>query len=79
MVIDPSYRGFLEGLADQRFSPEADARCQWLMERNNDGLLSDAEREELKGLADLSQYMSLVCAQARIMLGRNLVGTGALL
>ena len=75
MVIDPSYRGFLEELAAQRFSPEADARCQWLMERNNFGELTEDEREELKALANLSQWMSLVHAQALLMLGRRPVPT----
>ena len=75
MIADPSYRDFLETLAAQQFAPEADARCQWLMERNNFGELSGDEREELKALATLSQWMSLVRAQALLMLGRNPVAT----
>ena len=40
MVLDPSYRDFLEELATRRFSPEANDRCQWLMGRNNFGELT---------------------------------------
>lgn len=78
MVIEPSYRGFLEELADQRFSPVANDRMQWLMDRNNFGELTPTEHEELKALVNLSQWMSLVRAQAMIMLGRSLVATGEL-
>lgn len=71
MIADSSYRDFLEELAARRFSPEANAQCQRLMERNNFGELTDAEREELTGLVRLSESMSLVRALAFTLLGRS--------
>src|SRR3989442_165720 len=37
-------------VADFRFSPKIDARLQALMDRNTEGQLSEAEREELEAL-----------------------------
>ena len=41
------------------------------MDRNNDGLLTDLERTELAALAELSERLSLVRAEALHLLGRK--------
>ena len=48
-----------------------DARLQSLMDRNTSGQLSPTEREELEALAELSETISLVRAQALKLLGRT--------
>ena len=60
-----------ESVAAMRFPPKADARLQWLMDRNTDGLLTASEREELEALVELSESMALVRAQALRVLGRK--------
>jgi len=71
MEMVPTPKDFLEYLAGLRFSPGANARIQSLMDRNNEGLLSAEEREELAGLASLSQDMSIARARALLLLGRK--------
>jgi len=41
------------------------------MDRNNEGLLQDGEREQLEALAELSEEMSLVRGEALQILGRQ--------
>jgi hypothetical protein len=53
-----------------RFPAKTDARLQLLMNRNTNGQLSQTEREELEALAELSETISLVRAQALRLLGR---------
>ncbi len=62
---------FVESLAKMRFPPKTDAHLQQLMERNNDGRLSEHERDELEALVELSETMSLFRAQALRLLGRK--------
>ncbi len=50
---------------------KADQRLQELMDRNNEGLLTDAEREDLESLVELSERISLVRAEALHLLGRK--------
>jgi hypothetical protein len=64
-------RDFVESLARFKFPPKADARVQYLMDRNTDGRLSEPEREELEALVELSETLSLFRAQALQLLGRN--------
>ena len=71
-IPEPVMR-FLEQLADMRFTPEADARIQDLMDRNNEGELTPSEHQELASLASLSEQMSLVRARALVFLGRQAV------
>lgn len=61
----------VEVFANVRFLPKTDARLQHLMDRNTEGELSEAEREELEALVELSQQMSLLRAQALVALGRR--------
>jgi len=62
---------FVESLANMRFPAKTDAYLQQLMDRNNDGRLSAAERDELEALVELSESMSLFRAQALRLLGRK--------
>jgi hypothetical protein len=54
-----------------RFPAKTDAILQSLMDRNTNGQLSPAEREELEALAELSETIALVRAQALKLLGRT--------
>lgn len=67
-VAAPS--NWLESLGSLRLPSRADQRLQDLMDRNNDGLLSDPERDELESWAELSERLSLVRAEALHLLGR---------
>mgnify|MGYP006912885977 FL=1 len=42
------------------------------MDRNNEGLLTDVEREDLESLVELSERLALVRAEVLHLLGRNL-------
>ena len=41
------------------------------MDRNNEGLLNERETEELEGLVELSEQMSLVRGEALQILGKR--------
>jgi hypothetical protein len=64
-------REFLESLANLRFPPKTDSLLQELMDRNTEGRLSQAEREELDALVELSETMSLYRARALQLLERK--------
>ena len=55
---------WIESVGNLRFPSKADRRLQGLMDRNNEGLLTEGEREELEALAELSERLSLVRAEA---------------
>lgn len=61
----------IESVAAMRFPARMDALLRTLMDRNTEGKLSANEREELEALAELSEKMSLVRAQALRLLGRS--------
>ncbi len=50
---------------------KADGRLRELMDRNNEGGLSVAERAELEALVEVSEQLSLVRAEALLLLGRK--------
>ena len=77
-----NYRGFvnstiaapvdwIEAVGDLRFPAKADQRVQDLMDRNTEGLLQDFEKVELEALVELSERLSLVRAEALLILGRR--------
>jgi hypothetical protein len=47
----------------------ADQRLQLLMDRNNEGLLTESERVDWESLVELSEQLSLVRAEALRLLG----------
>jgi hypothetical protein len=62
---------WVETVGNLRFPSKADHRLQELMDRNNEGLLRGSEREELEALAELSEQLSLVRAEALQILGKQ--------
>ena len=62
---------WVESVSDLRLPPRADTRLQQLMDRNTEGLLTDAERAELEALVELSETLALVRAKAFQLLGRT--------
>jgi hypothetical protein len=64
-------RELAEAVADLHFPAVTDERLQDLMDRNNEGALSQEERKELECLAEMSQAISLVRAKALRYLGRK--------
>jgi hypothetical protein len=61
----------VEAVAELRFPPKTDRLMQLLMDRNTNGVLTPAEREELEALVELSETMGLVRARALLLLGRK--------
>lgn len=62
---------WIESVGDLRLPAKADHHLQELMDRNTEGLLSQTEREELEALAEWSEQLSLVRAEAWQILGRQ--------
>lgn len=62
---------WVENIAMLRLPEPADRRLQQLMDRNNEGLLSEQETADLAALAELSEQLSLVRAEALHLLGRK--------
>ena len=62
---------WIESVGDLRLPSKADHYLQQLMDRNNEGLLSESEHEELEALAELSERLSLVRAEALQILGKQ--------
>jgi len=62
---------WVESVSDLRLPSRANERLQQLMDRNTEGLLTAAERAEFEALAELSEQLSLVRAQALHLLGRT--------
>lgn len=62
---------WVESVGSLRLPPRTDQRLQELMDRNNEGLLTDIERADLESLVELSERLSLVRAEAIHLLGRN--------
>ncbi len=62
---------WVKSVGDLRLPSKADRRLQDLMDRNNEGMLNDQERDELEALAELSERLSLVRAEALAILGQQ--------
>jgi hypothetical protein len=62
---------WVESVSDLRLPPRTDRRLQELMDRNTEGQLTGAEREELESLVELSERLALVRAEALELLGRS--------
>jgi hypothetical protein len=61
----------LEAVADLRLPDRVDQRLQGLMDRNTNGGLTEAEREELEGLVEWSESIAPMRAQAFYLLERK--------
>jgi hypothetical protein len=62
---------WVETVGNLRLPPKADRRLQEMMDRNNEGLLTEAERADLESMVELSERLSLVRAEAIHLLGRK--------
>jgi hypothetical protein len=62
---------WVEAVGSLHFPPKTDRRLQELMDRNNEGLLQDSEKEELDALVELSERLSLVRGKALQILGKQ--------
>jgi hypothetical protein len=61
---------WIETVGNLRLPRKFDHRLQELMDRNNEGLLSEGERQELEALAEWSEELSIVRAKALQVLGK---------
>ena len=61
----------VESVALLRLPPIEDARLQELMDANNNGTLTVAEREQLASLVEWSESLSLLRARALRLLGEQ--------
>ena len=62
---------WVEAVSGLCLPPKVNARLQHLMDRNTEGLLTDAERAELETFVELSEQLALVRATALHLLGRK--------
>ncbi len=62
---------WVETVGNLRLPPRADQRLQDLMDRNNEGQLTETERADLESLVELSERLSLIRAEALHLLGRE--------
>ena len=62
---------WVETVASLKLPDQADRQLQYLMDRNNEGKLTEQERADLAALAELSERLSLVRAEALYLLGRK--------
>ncbi len=67
----PAPTEWIETIGELRLPTKADVRLQELMDRNNEGAITTPERGELEALVELSERLSLVCAEALQLLGRG--------
>jgi len=62
---------WVDSVSRLRLPPRADRRLQDLMDRNNEGRLTESERADLEALVELSESLSIVRAEALQLLGRQ--------
>ena len=62
---------WVESISTLKLPEHADQRLQELMDRNNEGGLSEQERSDLAALAEMSEQLSLIRAEAFRLLGRK--------
>ena len=68
LVLPPEKADAIASLA---FSPEDEARMRELMERNNQGTLTDAERDEMEGFRRVGTLLGILQARARTALAKR--------
>jgi hypothetical protein len=66
MVAIAALRDWIETVSNLRLPPAADRRLQELMDRNNEGSLTEAERVYLEELVELSETLPL-CARRHFL------------
>ncbi len=71
MSTIPAPPDWVDAVSQLKFPERTNRRMQSLMDRNNDGQLTESEREELASLVEMSESLSLVRAEALRLLGRK--------
>jgi hypothetical protein len=71
MAVIPAPSDWVEAVSRLKLPPRADRRLQELMDRNNEGRLTEAERADLETLVEMSEELSLIRAEALRLLGRK--------
>jgi hypothetical protein len=67
----PVPASWIASIGEFRLPPQTDRHLQSLMDRNNEGLLQPAEKDELAALAALSEEISVLRAEALHLLGKR--------
>ena len=62
---------WVQSVSRLSFPDQTNRRMQKLMDRNNEGKLSETEREELESMVAMSESIALIRAEALRMLGRK--------
>jgi hypothetical protein len=62
---------WVESVSRLSFPDRTNRRIKNLMARNNEGQLSESEREELASLVEMSESIALIRSEALRMLGRR--------
>ena len=62
---------WVEQITLLKLPDHADQRLQQLMDKNNEGELSEQERADLAALAEMSEQLSLIRAEALHLLDRK--------
>jgi hypothetical protein len=70
-ITIPAPAEWVATIGELRLPTKTDIRLQQLMDRNTEGELTAAERDELEALVELSERLSLVRAEALQLLGRE--------
>ena len=60
-----------QGILSIEFSNTDEARMQDLIDRNNQGTLSDAEKHEMESFRRVGRFLAIVQARARLQLKQN--------
>lgn len=71
MSTIPAPPEWVESVSRLRLPELSDRRLQLLMDRNNDGQLTESERDELESLVEMSESLALIRAEALRLLGRK--------
>jgi hypothetical protein len=71
MSVVPTPSDWLESVSRLSLPPRTNRRLQRLMDLNNEGQLSESQREELESLVEMSETLSLVRSEALRLLGRQ--------
>lgn len=71
MTVVSAPAEWIETVSELRLPPRADRRLKELMDRNNEGALTEDDRAELESLVELSETLSLIRAEALHLLGRQ--------
>lgn len=71
MAVVPAPVDWVESVSRLRLPAKADRRLQELMDRNNEGQITEPERAEMESLVEVSETISLVRAEALHLLGRK--------